>query len=160
MLPCGDYRALNQAFNPRRFDPCQWAELARQGGMKYVVFTTKHHDGFCLFDTKLTDYRMTHVSFAMHTHPNADVVQAVLDAFRVMGFGIGVYYSKSGWHHPGYWAPEWPHPDRNVNDDISEHPDKWASFVTFTHGVVEELMRRYGPVDILWLDGGQVRPPG
>ena len=71
--------------------------------MKYVVFTTKHHDGFCMFDTRQTDYRTTHASCPFHADPRADVVQAVFDAFRKEGFGIGAYYSKSDWHHPGYW---------------------------------------------------------
>jgi alpha-L-fucosidase len=86
-------------------------------------------------------------------------VKQVFDAFRAQGFGIGAYYSKSDWNHPGYWAPEWPHPDRNVNYDITKYPEKWATFVNFTHNIVNELMTGYGPVDILWLDGGQVRPP-
>ena len=127
--------------------------------MKYVVFTTKHHDGFCMFDTKQTDYRTTHASCPFHANPRADVVKAVFDAFRKEGFGIGAYYSKSDWHHPGYWAPDWPHPNRNVNYDIRKYPEKWQTFVDFTHAIVEELMTGYGPIDILWLDGGQVRPP-
>jgi alpha-L-fucosidase len=154
-----DYRALNTTFNPRRFDPRQWAAAAKDAGMKYVVFTTKHHDGFCLFDTKQTDYRTTHASCPFHADPRADVVKAVFDAFRKEGFGIGAYYSKSDWHHPGYWSPDWPHPDRNVNYDTKKYPRKWRTFVDFTHAVVEELMTGYGPIDILWLDGGQVRPP-
>jgi len=154
-----DYVALNQTFHPQRFDPHEWAAVAREAGMKYVVFTTKHHDGFCLFDTSQTDYRTTHSSCPLHTDPRADVVQAVFDTFRQEGFGIGAYYSKSDWHHPGYWAPEWPHRDRNVNYDTRKHPEKWASFVKFTHEIVKGLMTDYGPIDILWLDGGQVRPP-
>lgn len=155
-----DYVALNKTFDPQDFDPDRWASIARQAGMKYVVFTTKHHDGFCLFDTKQTDYRTTHPSCPFHGNPKADVVAGVFNAFRRHGFGIGAYYSKSDWHHPGYWAPEWPHRDRNVNYSTQEHPEKWATFVDFTHNIVEELMTDYGPVDVLWLDGGQVRPPG
>jgi len=154
-----DYVALNKTFNPQQFDPGQWVQAAKGAGMKYVVFTTKHHDGFCLFDTKQTNYRTTHPSCPFHTNPKADVVQQVFDAFRAAGFGIGAYYSKSDWNHPGYWAPEWPHPDRNVNYDTKKYPEKWATFVRFTHNIVRELMTGYGPVDILWLDGGQVRPP-
>ncbi len=154
-----DYVDLNTTFNPQRFDPGKWVAAAKEAGMKYVVFTTKHHDGFCMFDTKQTDYRTTDPSCPFHTSPEADVVKAVFDTFRAEGFGIGAYYSKSDWHHPGYWSPDWPHPDRNVNYDTSKYPDKWATFVDFTHNVVEELMTNYGLVDILWLDGGQVRPP-
>ena len=151
--------ALNKTFNPQKFDPTKWVAAAKDAGMKYVVFTTKHHDGFCMFDTKQTDYRTTDASCPFHTNPKADVVKEVFNTFRAEGFGIGAYYSKSDWHHPGYWSPDWPHPDRNVNYDTSKYPEKWATFVDFTHNIVQELMTNYGPVDILWLDGGQVRPP-
>ena len=154
-----DYVALNKTFNPQKFEPAQWVAAAQDAGMKYVVFTTKHHDGFCLFDTKQTDYRTTDPSCPFHTNPRADVVKEVFNTFRAAGFGIGAYYSKSDWHQPGYWAPEWPHRDRNVNYDTKKYPEKWATFIDFTHNIVKELMTGYGPVDILWLDGGQVRPP-
>jgi alpha-L-fucosidase len=154
-----DYVALNKTFNPQKFDPARWVAAAKEAGMKYVVFTTKHHDGFCLFDTKQTEYRTTDAACPFHTNPRADVVKEVFNAFRAAGFGVGAYYSKSDWHQPGYWAPEWPHRDRNVNYDTKQYPEKWASFVSFTHHIVAELMTGYGPVDILWLDGGQVRPP-
>ncbi len=154
-----DYVALNETFNPRNFHPKAWAAAAKEAGMRYVVFTTKHHDGFCLFDTKQTDYRTTHASCPFHVQSGANVVKEVFQAFRAEGFGIGAYYSKSDWHHPGYWAPEWPHPTRNVNYDITEHPEKWKTFVDFTYNIIQELMTDYGPIDILWLDGGQVRPP-
>ncbi len=154
-----DYVKLNEQFNPQHFDPKQWAAAAKGAGMKYIVFTTKHHDGFCLFDTKETDYRTTHPSCPFHANPQADAVKAVFDAFRDAGFGIGAYYSKSDWHHPGYWDPTRPHPHRNPNYDTLKEPERWATFVKFTHNMIEELMSNYGPIDILWLDGGQVRPP-
>jgi len=154
-----DYRVLNTTFNPQRFDPDKWAAIAKAAGTKYVVFTTKHHDGFCMFDTRQTDYRTTHASCPFHTNPKADAVKAVFDAFRKEGFGIGVYFSKSDWRHPDYWSPDRPHKDRNVNYDTRREPEKWRRFVRFTHAQIEELMTNYGPADILWLDGGQVRPP-
>jgi alpha-L-fucosidase len=154
-----DYVALNRTFNPQKFDPGKWVAAAQDAGMKYVVFTTKHHDGFCMFDTKQTDFRTTDPSCPFHTNPRANVVKQVFDAFRTAGFGIGAYYSKSDWHHPGYWSPDRPHRDRNVNYDTKKEPQRWATFVEFTHNIVQELMTGYGPVDILWLDGGQVRPP-
>ena len=154
-----DYVRLNETFNPRHFDPQAWVDISRQAGMKYVVFTPKHHDGFCMFDTKLTDYRITAPSCPYHKSPLADVAKAVFDAFRQADFGVGVYYSKSDWHHPGYWDPDRPHPTRNPNYDTAKESDRWASFVKFSYDMIEELMSRYGPADILWLDGGQVRPP-
>jgi alpha-L-fucosidase len=154
-----DYVKLNETFNPQQFDPKAWAETAKRGGMKYVVFTTKHHDGFCMFDTKQTDYRTTNVSCPFHTDARADVVKGVFDAFREAGFHIGAYYSKSDWHHPGYWDPNRPHPNRNPNYDTAKEPGRWAGFVKFTYNIIEEIVSQYGPIDILWLDGGQVRPP-
>lgn len=154
-----DYQKLHTTFHPRKFDAQRWADAAKDAGMKYVVFTTKHHDGFSMFDTQKTDYRTTHPSCPFHAEPRADVVKAVFDTFRKEGFGIGAYFSKADWHHSDYWDPARPHRDRNVNYDTRKEPEKWARFVRFTHAQVEELMSAYGPVDILWLDAGQIRPP-
>ena len=154
-----DYYALNRTFNPVDFDPEPWAEAARQAGMKYVVFTTKHHDGFSMFDTQRTDYRITHPDCPFSSDPRANIVKHVFDAFRERDFGIGAYLSKSDWHCPWYWSPGRPATTRNPNYDTHAEPEVWAKFVEFVHGQVEELMTGYGPVDILWLDGGQVRPP-
>jgi len=154
-----DYFALPKTFRPTKFDPKLWAAIAKQAGTKYVVFTTKHHDGFSMFDTKQTDFRITAPDCPFSRDTQADVVRAVFDAFRAEGFGIGAYFSKSDWHSPYYWSPDFPFPDRNVNYDTAKHPEKWAKFVAFVHGQVEELMTNYGHLDILWLDGGQVRPP-
>ena len=154
-----DYWALPKTFNPTRFDPYAWATIAKQAGMKYVVFTTKHHDGFCMFDTRLTDYRITGPDVPFHTNPRANVAREVFDAFRKQGFAIGAYFSKADWHSPYYWDPSRPARTRNPNYDTHAEPDRWAKFVQYTHGQIEELMTGYGPIDILWLDAGQVRPP-
>ena len=154
-----DYWALNKTFNPKKFDPGKWADAAKNAGMKYVVFTTKHCDGFSMFDTKQTSYRTTHRSCPFNANPKADVTKAVFDAFREKKFGIGVYFSKADWRHSSYWDPNLPHTNRQVNYDTKTHPDKWAKFVNFIHAQVEELMKNYGPVDSLWLDCGWVRPP-
>jgi alpha-L-fucosidase len=154
-----DYWALNQTFNPTQFAPEAWAAAAAYAGMKYVAFTTKHHDGFCLFDTQTTDYKSTAPECPFHTHPQADAVRAVFDAFRARDFAISCYFSKSDWHHPSYWDPALPAPDRNPNYDTLAHPEKWAQFQEFVYRQIEELMTGYGPIATLWLDGGQVRPP-
>jgi len=151
-----DYIALNKTFNPQKFDPQTWADAAKQAGMKYIMFTTKHHDGFCMFDTKQTDYRVTHPSCPFHKNPRADIAKAVFDTFRKEGFGIGVYFSKPDWHHPDFWDPAMPHPEKHVNYDVLKQPEKWQRFVDFTHAQIEELMTGYGPADILWLDGSWV----
>lgn len=154
-----DYWTLNRTFNPTRFEPARWAEAARDAGMKYVVFTTKHHDGFSMFDTRQTDYRITGPESPFRRHPRANVVREVFDAFRRRGFSIGAYFSKADWHHPDYWSPDAPARTRNPNYDPLQQPEKWRRFVEFTHRQIEELMTGYGRVDILWLDAGQVRPP-
>ncbi len=152
------YEALKTTFNPQNFDPDRWAQAARAAGMRYVVFTAKHHDGFCMYDTQETDYKITDSDCAFHSHPRADVTQAIFEAFRGKGFGIGVYFSKPDWHSPDYWAPEWATPDRNVNYDTAKYPGRWQRFREFTFSQIRELMTNYGRVDILWLDGGWVRP--
>jgi len=154
-----DYWDLNRTFNPTQFDPDSWAELAQEAGMRYVTFTTKHHDGFCMFDTMTTDYRVTHPSCPFHDHPRANITREVFDAFRRRGIAISCYFSKSDWHSPFYWSPDDPVVDRNPNYDTLEDPDRWGEFVGFVHRQIEELMTQYGKIDILWLDGGQVRPP-
>lgn len=154
-----DYRALNTTFNPTEFDPGVWADAAVYAGMKYVNFTSKHHDGFCMWDTRTTDYRVTHPSCPFHADPRADIVGEVFSAFRARGLGISCYFSKSDWHSPFYWSPDAPARSRNPNYDTRAHPERWEKFVQYTHRQIEELMSRYGHVDLLWLDGGQVRPP-
>src|SRR5271155_3409668 len=152
------YEALPKTFNPTAFDPDAWARIAGNAGMKYVVFTTKHHDGFSMFDTKLTDYRITAPDVPFHTNPRANIANEVFAAFRKQSFGIGAYFSKPDWHSPDYWAPEWATPNRDVNYDTRKYPERWQKFVAFVHGQVNELTSEYESVDILWLDGGWVNP--
>ncbi len=152
------YEKLQTTFNPTKFDPQRWAKAAADAGMRYVVFTTKHHDGFAMYDTHLSHYSITDPATPFSKDPRADVTKGIFDAFRARGFMIGAYFSKPDWHSPYYWWPYFATPDRNVNYDISKHPDRWKRFVHFVHGQVGELMSRYGRIDILWLDGGWVRP--
>jgi alpha-L-fucosidase len=161
----GDYAAYKEAygklqttFNPVKFDPVRWARAAQAAGMRYVVFTTKHHDGFSMFDTKQTDYRITSPNTPFSRDPRADVTREIFDAFRAQGFMVGAYFSKPDWHSPDYWWPYFATPDRNPNYEIRKYPDRWARFVAFTHAQVNELMSNYGKIDILWLDGGWVQP--
>ena len=153
-----DYQALNKTFNPRRFRPEVWAKLAKEAGMKYVVFTTKHHDGFCLFNTKETTYSSVDRSCRFWQNKRADVTGAVVDAFRNQGLWTGLYFSKADWHHPDYWAEQWATPDRNVNYDPQKYPERWQRFCDFTYNQIYELTHNYGDIDILWLDGGWIRP--
>jgi len=152
------YFGLIREFNPRRFDPAPWARAAREAGMRYVVFTTKHHDGFCMWDTRQTDFRITGPESPFRDDPRANVAKEVFDAFRAEDFMIGAYFSKPDWHHPDYWSPLWATPNRNNNYDTRKYPEKWQRFRDFTYAQIEELMTTLGRVDILWLDGGWVRP--
>lgn len=151
------YRALPETFIPHRFDPDRWAEAAANAGMKYVVFTTKHHDGFCMFDSQYTDYKITSPQCPFSKNPRADVTAEIFKAFRSRGFWTGAYFSKPDWNSPYYWWPRFATPDRNVNYSVEKYPERWNSFVQYTHNQVLELVSRYGPLDILWLDGGWVR---
>ncbi len=153
-----DYQALNKTFNPTGFDAEQIAELAGEAGMKYVVFTTKHHDGFCMYDTKYTDYSVTGSSCPYSKHENPDITADIVNAFRNKGFWTGLYFSKPDWHCPDYWAPEWATPDRNVNYDPTTYPERWQKYCDFTYNQIHELTHNYGDIDILWLDGGWIRP--
>jgi alpha-L-fucosidase len=151
-----EYEALQLTFNPIRFDPAKWARAAHDAGMKYVVFTTKHHDGFCMFDTKTTDYKVTDSLCPFSTDPRANIALEIFNAFRAEGMWTGAYFSKPDWHSEYYWWPNFATPDRNVNYSIKKYPIRWKEFVNYTHKQVDELMSDYGKMDILWLDGGWV----
>jgi alpha-L-fucosidase len=153
-----NYEALQNTFNPVNFDPVKWATAAKDAGMKYVVFTTKHHDGFCMFDTKQTDYKITDSKTPFSVNPKANIAKEIFSAFRNEGFATGAYFSKPDWHNENYWWPYFPPKDRNVNYDPKKYPERWNAFKKFTYNQLEELMSGYGSMDILWLDGGWVRP--
>ena len=150
----GEYEALAKTWNPTNYNPREWARLAKRAGMKYAVFTTRHHDGFCMFDSKQTDYSSTGSECPAKT----DFTRGVVEAFRAAGFWTGLYFSKPDWHNDDYWAHEWATPDRNVNYSIADHPERWQRYCDFTYNQIRELTHNYGKIDILWLDGGWVRP--
>jgi alpha-L-fucosidase len=152
------YENLQTTFNPVKFDPSKWVKAAKAAGMKYVVFTTKHHDGFSMFDTKQTDYKITDPKTPFSSSPKANVTKEIFEAFSKENFMIGAYFSKPDWHSKNYWWPYFPPKDRNVNYDPLKYPDQWQKFKDFTYNQIGELMTDYGKVDILWMDGGWVRP--
>ncbi|MEI7828762.1 MAG: alpha-L-fucosidase [Prolixibacteraceae bacterium] len=151
-----EYEALQATFNPVGFDPSKWATAAKEAGMKYVVFTTKHHDGFSMFDSKYTDYKITSDKCPFHSNPKANIAKEVFSAFRAEGLWTGAYFSKPDWNCKNYWDPYFPPLDRNVNYDPALYPEKWNKYIEFTHNQIMELMSDYGKMDILWLDGGWV----
>ncbi|QHT58860.1 alpha-L-fucosidase [Paenibacillus lycopersici] len=157
------YFDLNRTFNPIRFQPDVWADLAADNGFKYLLFTTKHHDGFCMWDTATTDYRVTSPDCPFHAHPNADICKALFEAFRNRGLAVSAYFSKADWHTPHYWAPGTARGNRTWRGpsyDPAERPKLWERFVDFTHRQLTELLTDYGRIDVLWLDAGWVRDGG
>ncbi|MFC4386646.1 alpha-L-fucosidase [Gracilibacillus marinus] len=154
-----EYWNLNKTFNPIRFQPDKWAELAQYAGCNYLIFTTKHHDGFSMWDTNETEYKITGKDCPFHQHKYADITRNVFDAFRAKGIGIAAYFSKADWHTPYYWAPGMErgnHMWRGPSYDRDKYPYMWEKFISFTHNQILELMTKYGKIDILWLDAGWV----
>ncbi|HEY0298209.1 MAG TPA: alpha-L-fucosidase [Arachidicoccus sp.] len=152
------YENLQTTFNPIKFNPDKWAAAAKDAGMKYVVFTTKHHDGFNMFDTHQSDYKVTSSKTPFSSNPKANIAKEVFKSFRKDSFMIGAYFSKPDWHSQDYWWPYFPPKDRNVNYDPAKCPQRWNDFKNFVYNQINELTTEYGSVDILWLDGGWVRP--
>jgi alpha-L-fucosidase len=132
-VPIPQYQLLAKHFNPKPNAARDWAKLARRAGQKYMVMTTKHHEGFCLFDTKLTDY------CAPKQACGRDLVKEYVEAARAEGLRVGFYYSLMDWHHPDG--------ARCATDEAAR-----MRFVAYTHGLVRELMTNYGKIDILWYD--------
>lgn len=148
------YWGLKDSLNPTQFDPGKWANIMQDAGMKYMIFTTKHHDGFCMFDSKYTDFSIANGPFA--TDPRKDVARHVFDAFRQKDFMIGCYFSKPDWHCEWFWNPYFATPNRRQNYKKDRHPDWWKNYQEFTYNQMNELMTDYGKFDIFWLDGGWV----
>ena len=132
-IPIDEYTALARVFNPAPHSARAWAKLAKAAGMKYMVMTTKHHEGFCHFDSKLTDYN------AAKQGPARDLVREYVDAAREQGLRVGFYYSLMDWHHPDG--------ARCAHDE-----DARKRFVEYTHGLIREILTNYGKIDVLWYD--------
>lgn len=131
-----------QNFRAEKYDPAEWVELARQGEMKYLVLTARHHDGFALWDTKTSDFNARKIG------PGRDLVRPYVEAVRAAGLKVGLYYSVADWFHPDYpgsycrdWPERWPDENRRKR------------FIAYYHAQLEELMTQYGKIDLLWYDG-------
>ena len=133
-------------FNPDLFDAREWARQAKKAGMKYAVLTTRHHEGFCLFDTKYTDYKITNTPFGR------DLVREYVDAFRAEGLKIGFYYSLLDWHHPDYTIDAC-HPMKFAPDALELNKKRdMKKYCEYMRNQVTELLTNYGKIDILWFD--------
>lgn len=147
------YENLQTTFNPVKFNPQKWAHAARNAGMKYVVFTAKHHDGFAMYDTKYSDYKITSPRTPFSTNPKKDVTAEIFNAFRKEHFMTGAYFSKPDWHSEDYWWSYFPPKDRSESYDRKKYPDRWKRFTDYTYNQVKELVTGYGKMDLLWFDG-------
>lgn len=148
------YWSQKDSLNPVNFDPSKWADVMKKAGMKYIIFTTKHHDGFCMFDTKYTDFSIAHGPFGKD--PRHNIAKEVFNAYRNKGFMIGCYFSKPDWHSKWFWNPYYATPNRRINYKKQQHPDWWQNYRKFTQNQLNELTTDYGNIDILWLDGGWI----
>ena len=136
-IPKEEYALLAKRFNPRRLDADAWAGLAKEAGAKYMVLTTRHHDGFCLFDSKVSDFT------SVKTAAKRDFVAEYVRAVRKAGLKVGFYYSLLDWRFPGYF-------------DTKGDPKSAKTLVAQAHAQVKELLSNYGKIDVLWYDGGWV----
>ncbi len=152
-----DYQKYFDHFDPDLYDPARWADAAAGAGMKYFVVTTKHHEGFCLWDSKLTDYKAT------NTPCGRDLLTPMVEAFRNAGLRVGFYHSLIDWHHPQYHIDPYNHPlrDRTDREKLNETRDQ-SKYAEYLNGQVRELLTEFGKVDILWTDFSfqQDRPEG
>ena len=155
------YLELVKTFNPVRFRPDDWAKTFRDAGFQYLIFITKHHDGFSLWDTQYSDYKITSPECPYSRNPNADICKVLFDACREEGIKIHAYFSKPDWHSPYYWAKGFSKDEymtRNPSYNIEQHPELWEKFREYTRSQLLELVEKYGRLECLWLDGGQVNP--
>ena len=148
------YWSQKDSLNPVNFDPSKWADVMKKAGMKHMIFTTKHHDGFCMFDTKYTDFSIAHGPFGKD--PRHNIAKEVFNAYRNKGFMIGCYFSKPDWHCKWFWNPYYATPNRRINYKKQQQPDWWQNYRKFTQNQLNELTTDYGNIDILWLDGGWI----
>lgn len=141
-----EYRRYFDEFTASEYNPREWARLAKKAGMKYAVLTAKHHDGFCLWDTKLTDYKAT------NTPAGRDLVKEYVEAFRAEGLKVGLYFSIIDWYHPDF--PHYgdrQHPMRNNESEKNDKRD-FNRYLEYMHGQIRELLTQYGHLDIMWFD--------
>lgn len=143
-----EYQKYFEIFNPDLFDPAEWAKKAKNAGMKYAVITVKHHEGFCMFDSEFTDYKVTNTAYGK------DIIAEWVDAFRKEGLGIGFYYSLIDWHHPEFTIdkvhPQYPNDEKKMAE-MNKSRDM-SVYRQYLKDQVREILTNYGKIDILWLD--------
>lgn len=157
-MPVEEYgRKYFKHFDPDLYDPQRWGDAAAHAGMKYFVITTKHHEGFCLWDSKYTDYKVTNTPYGK------DVLTPMVDAFRDRGLRVGLYHSLLDWHHPHMVIDKHIGPYRELSDDarakMNEGRDQ-RKYAEYLYNQTRELLTQFGPVDVLWYDFSYPKPDG
>ncbi|MDD4729726.1 MAG: alpha-L-fucosidase [Dysgonamonadaceae bacterium] len=147
-IPNDEYNKYFEYFNPDLYNPKEWAKKAKEAGMKYAVLTSKHHEGFCLFDSKYTDFKVTNTPYGK------DIVKEWVDAFRAEGLKIGFYYSLIDWHHPDFTIDRVHPMSANTDEEYAElnKGKDMSKYRTYLKNQVREILTNYGKVDMLWLD--------
>jgi len=146
MIPDEKYDVYFRHFNPDLYDPTVWAKAAKNAGMKYFVVTTKHHEGFCLWDSDLTDYKATNTPYGK------DLLKPMVEAFRAEGLKVGFYHSLIDWHHPEF-PVDCMHPMRNDKEFRERTKGRdITKYAEYLHGQTRELLTRFGKIDIMWFD--------
>ena len=142
------YQKYFEMFDPDMWDPHEWAKMAKAAGMKYVVLTAKHHEGFCMFDSRFTDYKSTNTPYGK------DILKEYVEAFRAEGLKVGFYYSLLDWHHPDYTIDS-NHPQRQTSDSAYARLNKsrdMSKYREYLKNQVRELLTNYGEISIIWFD--------
>jgi alpha-L-fucosidase len=147
-IPVSEYEPLTQQFNPVKFDAAQWVQLAKNAGMKYIVITSKHHDGFCLWDSKVSDYDI------MDATPfQRDILRELSKACKKQGIRLCFYHSIMDWHHPDAQRPFYP----NYNDTKQSNPNFALYVDNYLKPQIKELIKNYGPLGVMWFDGEWIK---
>ncbi len=144
MVPKEEYERLAARFNPFRYDPRKWAALAKRAGVKYAVRIVKHHDGFCLWDSEHTEFKITNTPYGK------DLVKPWADAFRAEGLKVGFYYSLIDWHHP-HFLVDGIHPQRDRRAELNKGRE-WVRYVEYMRSQIRELLTNFGEISIFWPD--------
>lgn len=147
-IPVSEYEQLAKQFNPVKFDADQWVRIAKDAGMKYIVITSKHHDGFCMWDSKVTNYDIVDA-----TPFKKDVLKELAGACKKQGIKLCFYHSIMDWHHPDAQAPFYP----NYNDGSRSNPNFARYVENYLKPQIKELVTNYGPLGVLWFDGEWIK---
>ncbi len=150
------YWQLYKSFNPMRFDPVAWANFVARNKFQYVISPAKHHDGFCMWDTKYTDFKATNPKCAFSSNKNSDLFGALISAYQAKGIITGAYFSSADWHHEDYWSEEYKKSadtSKEVSYDVQNEPHRWQRFCEFTKNQMIEVATQYDNIDIMWIDG-------